>query len=211
MNQEIIKCTQCKKKFFPDGFKISRLGVRNRTCLECGQRRKAAAERRSTHDHIGSIPLLLREAIIQNSESNQYDIARLEWDYDRVEVDDEYTVCECGVRILERCYVKNRINANELLIGNICIKNFINQDIGDCASKISNSLNKIKKNPITRARMPYLIDDALKRGRISDWDERFLISLQGTRKELSVRQMDKLGEINNKMLDAYKSTKLVTD
>jgi hypothetical protein len=42
--QEIIKCTQCKKKFFPDGFKVNRLGVRNKTCLECAERRKTSRD-----------------------------------------------------------------------------------------------------------------------------------------------------------------------
>jgi hypothetical protein len=44
-DKEIIKCTQCKKKFFEDGFKVSRLGVRNKTCIECAVRKKAYNEK----------------------------------------------------------------------------------------------------------------------------------------------------------------------
>jgi hypothetical protein len=44
-DKEIIKCTQCKKKFFEDGFNVSRLGVRNKTCKECAVRKKAYNEK----------------------------------------------------------------------------------------------------------------------------------------------------------------------
>ena len=43
--QETIKCTNCKKKFYADGFGANRLGVRYKTCLECGERRKAKREK----------------------------------------------------------------------------------------------------------------------------------------------------------------------
>jgi hypothetical protein len=36
----IIKCSQCRKKFTLDGFKVNRFGVRNKTCLECAARKK---------------------------------------------------------------------------------------------------------------------------------------------------------------------------
>mmetsp|Transcript_1119 Transcript_1119/g.1404 ORF Transcript_1119/g.1404 Transcript_1119/m.1404 type:complete len:126 (-) Transcript_1119:218-595(-) len=42
---EIIKCSQCKKKFYEDGFGVDRLGKRFKTCLECKDRRKAKYEK----------------------------------------------------------------------------------------------------------------------------------------------------------------------
>ena len=41
----IIQCTACQKKFHPAGFKVSRLGIRLKTCLECNARGKAVRER----------------------------------------------------------------------------------------------------------------------------------------------------------------------
>ena len=41
----IIQCTACQKKFHPAGFKVSRLGIRLKTCLECNARCKAERER----------------------------------------------------------------------------------------------------------------------------------------------------------------------
>ena len=43
--QETFQCSTCKKKFHPAGFKVSRLGIRLKTCLECNARCKAERER----------------------------------------------------------------------------------------------------------------------------------------------------------------------
>jgi hypothetical protein len=43
---ETIQCSCCKKRFFTDGFKVNRLGRRNKTCLECNARSKALRENR---------------------------------------------------------------------------------------------------------------------------------------------------------------------
>ena len=37
---EIFACSSCHKKFHADGFKVSRLGIRNKSCIECAIRRK---------------------------------------------------------------------------------------------------------------------------------------------------------------------------
>jgi hypothetical protein len=194
---ETIQCTNCKKRFFSDGFKRNRFGNLNKTCLECAERRK------NKKASAGRVPAALKQAILENSESDQFDVAKNEWDYSHSEFDDEETRCICGVAIIERCYIINRITASELLIGNVCVKNFINQEIGHHAETMSKSLKKIFKDPATRSRMFDLIEDALKKGYISNWDESFVISLQGTRKQLSMKQHEKLSEINNKILAAY--------
>ena len=43
--QELIKCSGCKKKFYEDGFGVDRLGRRFKSCLECAERRKASAKK----------------------------------------------------------------------------------------------------------------------------------------------------------------------
>ena len=40
MDQELIQCSGCKKRFFADGFRTTRLGRRLKTCLECNARDK---------------------------------------------------------------------------------------------------------------------------------------------------------------------------
>ena len=45
IRQETIQCSRCKKRFFEDGFRVNRLGRRNKTCLECNAKKKAEVER----------------------------------------------------------------------------------------------------------------------------------------------------------------------
>ena len=40
-----IQCCGCKKKFFPDGFKVTRLGRRMKTCIECNDRQRLKQRR----------------------------------------------------------------------------------------------------------------------------------------------------------------------
>ena len=37
-NAEVYSCSRCHKKFYLNGFKINRLGVRNKSCIECSKR-----------------------------------------------------------------------------------------------------------------------------------------------------------------------------
>lgn len=43
--KDTIQCTMCKKRFFEDGFKVTRLGRRLKTCLECNARQRERHER----------------------------------------------------------------------------------------------------------------------------------------------------------------------
>lgn len=36
----VFACSGCHKKFYLSGFKVNRLGLRNKTCLECATRRR---------------------------------------------------------------------------------------------------------------------------------------------------------------------------
>ena len=38
--ESVFACSGCHKKFYLSGFKINRLGLRNKTCLECAARRR---------------------------------------------------------------------------------------------------------------------------------------------------------------------------
>ena len=39
--REIFACSSCHKRFNSEGFKVNRLGIQNKTCLECAARRKS--------------------------------------------------------------------------------------------------------------------------------------------------------------------------
>jgi hypothetical protein len=44
-NAEVYSCSQCHKKFYLNGFKINRLGVRNKSCIECSERGTISREK----------------------------------------------------------------------------------------------------------------------------------------------------------------------
>ena len=53
--QALIQCSGCKKKFFTDGFKVTRLGKRLKTCLECNARGLANKHRHQERKNEGTI------------------------------------------------------------------------------------------------------------------------------------------------------------
>jgi hypothetical protein len=55
--QETIQCSRCKKRFFADDFKVTRLGRRLKTCLECNARGRAAAHRHQARRDAGTLDL----------------------------------------------------------------------------------------------------------------------------------------------------------
>ncbi len=65
---------RCYKRFFVDGFKVNRLGRRNKTCLECTARSKADRERRTKQPKIVPEP----EDHLARQERVKNDVKRFE-------------------------------------------------------------------------------------------------------------------------------------
>jgi hypothetical protein len=86
----------------------------------------------------------LESEIIDRSESGTWDEAKLEWDLERIYDDDERGRCLCGqYPIKEKCVLKNNINEKEVIVGNVCVRQFM----GLPSDWIFKSLKKIKINP----------------------------------------------------------------
>ena len=49
-----IQCSGCKKKFFSDGFKVTRLGKRLKTCIECNKRHLVKKQEYLTRKDAGT-------------------------------------------------------------------------------------------------------------------------------------------------------------
>ena len=74
-------------------------------------------------------PAKLRAAIFANSvETKDWTTAAHEWNYVK-SVHGGWTECVCGMRIMERCYIANPSTRAELIVGNVCIKNFMSDNI----------------------------------------------------------------------------------
>ena len=63
--EAIFACSGCHKKFYVSGFKISRLGLRHKTCLECAARRaRSVLTQRSAVPAASANPPRVRVAVL---------------------------------------------------------------------------------------------------------------------------------------------------
>jgi hypothetical protein len=146
----------------------------------------------------------LVNAIVESSESKNFELACKEWTLFYTYIDDEITHCKCGQQIKERCFITNVKNNNELMVGNSCIKKFINEEIGETVKSIHVGLKFIQKNEFDRHAPDALMDDALSRNFINLWEVNFKKSIAGsTQRKLSNAQLRTLQSINAKLLKAY--------
>ena len=96
----------------------------------------------------------VKELILEKSVADNTADAYFEWEYDfnyYIPEDQQLMNCECGVRIREVNFIKNKLNGNILKIGNICIELFIdNQKLileSEKQQKLSEKNRIIKENP----------------------------------------------------------------
>lgn len=64
----------------------------------------------------------LRDAVIDNSKADTWNDAKKEWKL--VYIFDLASNCVCGHAIVQNCVIRNTLNSNELIVGNVCINHF---------------------------------------------------------------------------------------
>ena len=136
----------------------------------------------------------LFECITSLSTSTNWEEAKKEWYLAHIEIaspeevaDNEYQ-CLCGHKHLkELCYIKNKKNGKEVLVGNCCVKKFLNLE----SDPIFRAVKKGKVNIAT-------VDYAFKRGIITEWERGFLKSTIRKRK-LSFKQSAVLERLHKKI------------
>lgn len=85
----------------------------------------------------------LTQAILQRSVASNWDEAKLEWNLEDMYEADEPDTCLCGhTPIIELCILRNRLNNNDALVGNCCVKKFI----GLPSDKIFQALRRVRKD-----------------------------------------------------------------
>jgi hypothetical protein len=108
----------------------------------------------------------LPEAIIEMSEANTWDEAKLEWSLSYIEYAEDIEVadgaysCLCGQEHLrELCYISNKYNGRLALVGNKCIKKFMEhiEDMDSVFYAIKNK--KLNKDIIEYAKKHDIISD----------------------------------------------------
>jgi hypothetical protein len=65
----------------------------------------------------------LTEEILARSVAKTWDAAKLEWHLEDMYESDEPDTCLCGhTPIIELCFLRNRFNDKDALVGNCCVK-----------------------------------------------------------------------------------------
>jgi hypothetical protein len=144
----------------------------------------------------------LVEEIMERSESSTWEEAQKEWTLDSIKIADDKEVaegsytCLCGHRHLkELCYIINKYNGTEALVGNCCIKKFMHDIKSD---KIFRAINAAKRSKTISAA---LIDYCHEHDIINTWEHDFFMDVHRKRK-MTDRQSYKFEMVRSKILDA---------
>jgi hypothetical protein len=154
-----------------------------------------------THAHAGPPearpPWRLVDEIIARSGADDWHEARREWELDHVFMldADECGTCLCGhTPIRECCVLANRHNGAEVIVGNCCVKRFMQLP----SEAIFAGLRRIAEDP-RKAPGTALVEFATGRGWLSVYEQGFLRDTARRRspsaKVLAIRQ-----QVNAKLL-----------
>lgn len=137
----------------------------------------------------------LASKIIDLSVADTWDEAKLEWSLVDFFKEEKPDTCLCGhFPIVENCVLTNRLNGNQAIVGNVCVKKFL----GLPSDKIFLGINRIAQDN-KRSLNAEAIDHAYRKGWITDWERKFYLNTMRKRKP-SIKQRDKRIEINDKIL-----------
>jgi len=143
---------------------------------------------------ISHAPGRLRAEIIAVSIADSWDEARGEWALADVYLTDSPGRCLCGHPITEHCLIVNHLNGNEVVVGNVCVQQFI----GLPSERLFAALRRISAD-IGAALNDETIEHAYREGWINNWEASFYLDTMRKRK-LWPRQRAKRVEINEKVL-----------
>lgn len=133
--------------------------------------------------------------IIARSHATLWDIAKTEWLLEEIYEADEPDTCLCGhFPIREICVLRNKINRNDAIVGNCCVKKFI----GLPSDKIFQAVKRVRKDTEKSLNIEAL-QYALEHRWISEWEKDFYCDIMRKR-NLSPKQAVKKNEINEKFL-----------
>lgn len=148
----------------------------------------------------------LKEEIINRSNSDDWNTAKLEWELSYIyRSDDRNEACLCGQNpIIELCVLRNNANGREAVVGNVCVKNFMGMHQGD---KIFQAFRRVVKDN-TKTLNEESIKYARQHGWITDWEQRFYLDTWRKRHtNLSDKQKTKRIEINNRVMTRIRSAR----
>jgi len=136
----------------------------------------------------------LASEIIKLSTARNWPAAKLEWKLEEVYESDELDACLCGHPIREICVIRNRVNGSTAVVGNSCVKKFL-----DLASDpIFRAVKRVRTDNTKSVNVETLVH-ALERNWINQWEFDFYKDIMYKRILTEKRQAIKL-QINQKIL-----------
>jgi len=129
-----------------------------------------------------------------------WDLAKEEWQLDSIGWANlqDGKKCLCGHPICELCYITNKFNNNNLLVGNVCVNNFFEIS----SNLIFTSTKRVYKD-VAKSFNVYTLEYCSDRNFINDWEYNFLLDTKSKRK-LSDKQLSKRKYINTKIINKFK-------
>lgn len=137
----------------------------------------------------------LRSHILPLSRASSFEVARIEWVLESVEVSEEFDSCPCGQDIKEHCYIRNTVTGHQTYVGNVCVNRFIGIDTG----QLFDGLKRIKDDPMANANLAVIVY-AEDKGFLFDKEPEFLRATARKRK-LSAAQKAWKMKINRRILN----------
>ena len=119
----------------------------------------------------------------------------MEWSLSRIEFADDPETCLCGHwPIVELCYLGNRLNGSEALVGNVCVTKFF--DLG--SNLVFDGLRRVIADD-TRPLNDAAIDFSVRQGWVNSWEDGFLRDT-ARKRVLSARQAWAREGINRRII-----------
>lgn len=132
--------------------------------------------------------------ILPLSVSQDFNIARTEWELVGVEVSEEFDNCPCGQAIKEHCFIRNRLTLRATYVGNVCINRFMQIETGN----LFDGLKRIAKNDTANANHD-LIEHAYRMGYLYSVKEYTFLKQIARKRNLSPAQIAWKQKINRRI------------
>ena len=141
------------------------------------------------------------KTLLENSVSNDWDIARTEWINKKLKYSEEGLLsCICGQKNIQKgVVIKNIKNNNELLIGYNCWKSVMKMQNLDTEFKRLRNQYILQKYGIFNIPSKYTVLCNYEHYIINSWELMFLLNIIDTTYEFSIKQREILKKLINKI------------
>ena len=135
-------------------------------------------------------------AILALSNAKKWLDAKPEWELHLVYNDVSERTCECGHQPIHQiCVIKNRENANEAEVGNVCVHNFMQL----ASRRIFSVIRRVRAEK-TKSFNPAALDLFRRRGVVSAAEVEDYLSYWRKRTNMSDREREQKVDINKRIL-----------